>query len=171
MKRLLAHVVIGALMLSAGALAQACNDSADTVTLEEYFSAIDKLDQESSEKSAALSQQMEALDDADVEQALELENGQADALEAYADDAGDLNPPDEVAEAHNTAVEDIRESLSSRKAFLKDRPRPATVSDLFASYEGFDFSEVEAAADSCRQLESIAADNNIEVDLDCGEEG
>lgn len=83
-----------------------------------------------------------------------------------------LDPPSEAEAAHSVFVRELRfrvelmESLADRAAEVESL---SGLEEVFAEFEDPEF-EVAAVRfdDACRALEQVAADNGIEVDLDCG---
>ena len=155
-------------MVLGGASALACSDGGDALTLEEYFKKLDEIDDEQTRASDALDEQISALEgEADVEVALDLFNQQVDLIEEFVEDVDGLDAPDEVSDVHEEALTNLREAVADFRDIVRDAEGATTLGELFASLEDADFSAFEAAAENCRELQQIATDSDIEVDLDC----
>ena len=143
------------------------------LTLAEYFQRFDAAGDEFTRRSDELEQTMEAALGARHSQEAVIGPERAfldGAIEAFSDfrsTVGDIDPPAAVEEAH-------RETLAALdgfvKAFQDARTRGMeTHADFHASIlENADIHEaVERITESCNKLQAIAADNDIEGDLDC----
>jgi vacuolar-type H+-ATPase subunit I/STV1 len=154
-----------------GALGVGCNDDGDEMTLEEYFQRIDELDQRLQDRSQELEDELDALgEDASLEDAADSFEEQVNALQEFIDDMEDLDPPGEAREAHDEAAEALNAAVEQFDGLIEDFRSADSLEDAFALTENADFSAIERANEACRELERIAADNNIDVDLDCDTE-
>lgn len=172
MRRLLmAALAMGALLLVALA-AGACDDDGDgVVSLDEYFRQIDELDNELATSSDALEGQFDALDTASVDEARDLFDQQIDLLDGFLDDLDAIDPPEEAANAHDEALSAGRELATALRSAIDRAADAASIEEFFSL---FDDPELDAAdtrlTEACLDLEQIAADNAITVDLDCEDE-
>lgn len=169
MKLLTKHPAIGAFVLCAVALASGCNGSSDKLTLESYFASFEKLDRVRSQENESLTRQLEALDDAEVDQARSLLRKQVDLIDVFVRDAGKLDAPAEVGEAHDGALDGLSAASSDFKKALDAAGEPDSMDQLRAAFAAVDFSRLDAAGRNCRELERIASDHDISIDLDCGD--
>jgi hypothetical protein len=168
---------VAATLLALFVIGTGCNGGGGALTLEEYFAELQRLDDEESARSDELDQQIEEETDGltDEAEVIEIFKGYLpqfrESLERFVSNLGDLNPPDEAQEAHNEAVaagEDFIDAFDAASGEIEDAQTFAEFGEIF---EG---GEVSAAGDrftdACLDLEQIAADNNIDVDLDCDDE-
>ena len=151
--------------------AAACgDDGSKTLTLEEYFQKVEQLDAEQQEATDKLDPAFEQLAPDDVEGARDLFDQQLEVLDNFVDEMDKLNPPEEVRETHDEALALFREFRAAFDDALDQAEDAETIEDMFAGFDEADFAKIEEANQKCRDLEQIAADNGIEVDLDCDEE-
>jgi hypothetical protein len=174
MKRMAIAAVGIALVMG---VATACGDGEDKLSVEEYFQKLQTISDDLREREEALGSEFqtafdpETSPDAAIDTLGRVLGEGASASREVFDDVDSLDPPSEVEDAHN---EFLREGRATTRLLETLADRAAEVESLFgledvhAELEGPDF---EAAGvrleDACRALEGIAADNGIEVDLDC----
>jgi hypothetical protein len=165
----LAGVLLG-LLLSVS-LGVACKDSGGSLSLEEYFAKLEELDQKFEADSAtADAESAEAGEDVD---AIKDSFGEFVALiEDFVNELDDVDPPSEVEDAHNAGVEAGRDIQEEFERVIDKAQDAETLEELGAIFED---EELNAASDrftqACLDLEQIAADNNIDADLNCDDEG
>jgi hypothetical protein len=152
-----------------GAFASGCDDDGGgNLTLEEYFERVDELDNEQQSKSDELERELDDLgDDASPDDAADSFEKQIELLEQFRSDLDDINPPAEVEDAHERVVTSLAAASDQFDGVIEEFRNADSIEDAFASLDDADFSEIEKANEACRELEQIAADNNIEVDFDC----
>lgn len=156
-----------------GPVASGCGDDGggDKLTLEEYFEKIDELDNEQQTASDRLNSEVEELgEDASPDDVADSFQKQVDLLEDFTDDLDDIDPPDEVQDAHDEVVSALRDAPAEFESLIDEFREADSIEEAFGAFEDSDFSAIEKADEGCRDLEAIAADNNIDVDLDCGED-
>ena len=184
--RVLPVALIGAVLLTVGAIAAACGGDGDggggdggggELTLEEYFQRVEELDDELQADEAALDEQMEQdlASVTDEQDALDLVRDGFEAqlanVEDFVDDLDSLDPPAEVEDAHNEAVAAQRDFLVLFRDILDqlgDSDSFDAVDALFGTDE-FAAAE-ERATQSCLAVEQIGVSNGFDVDFDCGDE-
>lgn len=141
------------------------DDKGNALTLEEYFQQLDELDNQSSDRGDALFADID-LTDLDAVKGAYAEF--PDIVEDFITGLEDLNPPDEAKDAHDEAIaaaEGFREVLNDA---VDEAQNATALDDLQQIGEGEAFTEADDRFTSaCLDLEEIATDNNIEVDLDC----
>ncbi len=172
--RLIAVVIVGALVLALGA--GACNDDGDDgggeLTLTEYFSELDAIMEDANS-------QMDALEDPE-DRDVTSEEGQLEAIrdfyfaaklaviEGTFDRIEDLDPPAEVEDAHDALLAAGGDTVAAFEAIASQVAEAESLADLF---ELFDDDSSEAAGErfeqTCSDLQGIADENEIDVDLDC----
>jgi hypothetical protein len=165
-------VLVGVL-LALGALAAACGDDGEELTLEEYFQRLDAIYDQAVARSEA---QAEAVAGAPGQEDLSAEEVLAYYRAVYGGDRDiasdflvalrDLDPPTEAADAHNQAVDAMEATLEDYEDFLEgtsDSPSPEEAAPLL--------DELHAAMgrnrDTCLTLQTIANENDVDVDLEC----
>ena len=165
------RMLLAAIAIAGGAaLASACNDDGEALTLEEYFERVDELDQAEQDRSAEVEQEFEELpDDAPIDEYADRFERQIDSLETFASDMDDIEPPDEVADLHDDVVSALNEATDTFGGVVEEFRDAGSLEEGFAVLDGVDDSAIQRATDACLDLEQIAADNNIDADFDCGE--
>lgn len=155
-----------------GAFASGCNDDGGgTLTLEEYFEKVAKLDDEQTRKSDEIDAEIQDLgEDPSPDQVADSFQEQIDLLDGFRADLDDINPPSEVEDAHNEVVRALDAAGEQFGELVTEFREAESVEAAFGAFDDSDFSELEKAMVACRELEQIAADNNIEVDFDCDDD-
>jgi hypothetical protein len=80
----------------------------------------------------------------------------------------ELSPPDEVGDAHTAFVDSIRATLGEFQRLVDDYDKLG-FEGVAAAIQGEELQGLEQAQDeACADLQTIADDSGIDVDLDCG---
>lgn len=167
-----------AVLLACAAFAVACSDGGGgALTLEEYFQKLDAI-QEGNDATFATQEASapEPSPDASGEDLAALFRDSVTVSASTLRDAGtaadDLEPPDEVADAHADIVAAINGAADALDSAADAIPDTLTREEL-DSGEFFNNEDLNAAFDAittaCNALEAIATANNITVDLACGQ--
>ena len=172
--RILPLAFIAVLLLAFGAIAAACGGGGEPLTLEEYFQRLDEIFEGADERFEALGDQCEELaesEEAEIEAARCFFDSSVQVLNHVQDETDDLDPPAEAAVAHEELVtagadlEQLGEEFSERFADIESM---AELEELAEA------PELESAGErferTCFDLEEIARENDIEVDLRCGDD-
>jgi hypothetical protein len=148
----------------------ACTDSeGNQLTLEEYFDELQKLDDDTSERTDALFEDVE--DPEDIDQFKEAYQELPGIIDDFVSGLEDLNPPDEAQDTHDEAVEAARGFQDEFDNFLDEIQDAESFEDLQDIGESDAFTEAdERFTQACLDLEEVAADNDIDADLDCEDE-
>jgi len=168
----LALILILSSALTIGIVAAACDDDGGgggTVTLEEFFVALQALDDDLEEKSAELDAEGEALgEDATVDEAVAILRQQVELIEEFVNDLDALEAPPEAADLLEEAVSAGGEVVRLFGELLDEAEGTETLDEFFSA---FDDAETDAAFQRfeqvCLDLEQLAADNDITVDFNC----
>lgn len=147
------------------------------LTLEEYFQRLEELDDEPGEEEAALDERMEEdlASVTDEQAALDLVRdgfeAQLASVEDFVDDLDGLDPPAEVADAHNEAVAAQRDFLDLFRDILDQLGDIDSFDAVDALFGADDIAAAEErATQSCLAVEQIGVSNGFDVDFDCGDE-
>jgi hypothetical protein len=163
---------LSALAIVAVALgAVACNDGGDKLTLEEYFQEVDQIDNDSTERIDAAFNDI--TDQSDIQQFKDAFKQFAPILDDAADHFDALDPPDDVREAHDAMAEALNAFADKANDIAADvdEIEASTPEELFTAIDEEGFSEAADAFDArCLDLQQIANDHSVVVDLDCGDE-
>ncbi len=170
-------LAIAASLLAFGVIAGGCiGGGGSGLTLAEYFQKLDALDNTQSEQSDALDAKLES-DTADLEEAEAVALVQETVPEfipifqGFIDEASALEPPDEVEDAHNEALEALRDFVAVFQGIIgDDLAKASSFEDLEAAFTSAEFSAADGRlTEACLALERVATDHDITVDLDCEE--
>jgi hypothetical protein len=155
-------------------MAVACGGGSGAMSLEEYFDELQQLDDDFSQAQDELDE--EYTDRLDVD---EFSDEVGDDFQSYfastrsaaadfVEELEGLDPPGEAEEAHNNAVDQFNDCLADTE----------NVADDIGNAESFEqISEIlnestgscEDTTESCNDLQSVADDNDIDVNLSCGD--
>lgn len=170
MHRIIRLAMAGAILaVTVGAVA--CKDGGDSLTLEEYFAKVDAVDTSTDASITAL---FDAItDEGDVGQYRTAMKELGPLLDKAGDDLDKLDPPKEAEDEHDALVVSLHEwaDASTEAANAKTVADADTPEVLFAAFDEAGFGEAEAAfSTKCKALQQVAADNGINVDLNCDDE-
>ena len=174
-KRFVPMVLIAGALLAFGAIAGACggdDNGGATLTLEEFFRQVEALDGEFEAKADELGAQAEELtEESSVDEAVALFRQQVGLIEEFVTNLDALEAPPEAADLVEEAVSAGNEAATALNDAIDKASDAETLDELFAVFAA---PEVEAAFTRfdqvCLDAEQLAADNDITVDLNCGEE-
>jgi hypothetical protein len=146
----------------------------DPQTLEEYLGLYEAADNRAEQASdqldtqyAAVLSQTQLTDDnrPDV-QAYFQELGEVG--QTYVDEISDLNPPEEAEDLHEASVESYQHVLDLYDDAQADIGQVTSIGGLQALFDTPEINDaLEAANEDCRELQQLATDNNVDVDLEC----
>jgi hypothetical protein len=167
-------IALGTLALLTFIAAACGGSSSDAMSLDEYFDELEQLDQSFSDRQDELDE--EYADDLDVEEFSEEARG---SFASYFDEtraaAGDfaeeldgLEPPSDVEDAHNTAVEQFNTCLDETEDVSGQIDEAESFEDISAILTE-STSSCEDTTASCEALQQVADENDIDVSLTCGE--
>ena len=172
--RLLPLALTATLLLAFAAIAVACGEG--SLTLEEYFQQLEALTATAEEQGAEFQDAFDAQVDAatsEEEWLAMLEDAFTKSqliFTTFADGLTELNPPAIVEELHNEYVDASAELLASLEEVLNELDLDS-VTDLFDGL--LEESGANQAGDrfdkTCTALQDFADQNEIDVDLDCGD--
>jgi hypothetical protein len=166
-------LIFGFISLFALAAAVSCGGS-DALTLEEYFEELEQIDADFEERSEDIDTEFEDvtsdpsadLDDDQRDEIVDLLERTQDAIQTFADDIDGLNPPEEVEDLHEEAVSLFNDIADTFDGLIADAEDADTIEDVFAGFEDLE-ADFADADDLCLEFEEVAADNDIDVDLNC----
>lgn len=94
------------------------------------------------------------------------------ALDEFIAEMSSLDPPDEVASAHDTAVAALQRSRDSIPELIDSFAVAQSLDDISAAINGSTFGDTQPRVDAaCRELERLAVDAGLTTDLRCGGSG
>jgi len=172
----IALLVTAGLLLALGAVAGACGgDGGGGLSLEEYFKQLDTAQNEVDRRFEEFFTQGEPGPDASEEDIAAFGRETAQTFNTILGDAegtfGDLEPPAEAEDAHDALVRAIGGARTAIESAVDDIPDALSLEELDTF---FGSSEVETATgaidEACKELQQIADDNSIDVDLECESE-
>lgn len=182
--RLIPLVLTTALLLSLGVFAGCGDDDEDgngggngaELTLDEYFDEYLRLKTDTEAKSDDAEAKLDE-EPASAEEAADLFGEAIAEFVDIAKDARDglngLNPPSEVADLHSDFISVWEEGIDALEALESDiegLDSPEDLLDLLPQIEE-DFGSLDGNTEQvCLDLQAVADENDIDVDLECGED-
>ena len=163
--------LIVVLLVAFGAIAAACGGGGEPLTLREYFQRLAKVFTDADERFEALTDQ--CVEDVEPEGA-EIEatrcffDASVRVFRDALDETNDLDPPAEAEAAHEELVNagaDLAQFIGEFGEQLADTESASELEELFGEESFADAGE--RFEEACFDLEEIARENDIEVDLDC----
>ena len=175
MKTWFVPLALAAVLLAFGAIASACGSGGEALTLEEFFQRVGELDDEQATREGEIEAQLEDLETLEEAEALARIRDNfpqfVTLLEDFVDGLAALEPPEEAAELHEEVVRAGREVVRLFGDLVGEVENVESLEDFFVLFE---IEEVNAATERfdqvCLDTEQFAANNGIEVDLDCDDE-
>ena len=163
---------IGAALLAA---AGACGGGGGkSLSAEEYFKKVEAIGNESTDKQNAAAPSDEEVanlaPDELKQRGIEFLNAEAVIFDDAMKKVEDLNPPDDIQDAHDALVEKGNALGGTFRGFAneaKDVP-PEQIEDFFNT-KVFAESTFAPFDEACSALQRIAEGKNIDVDLNCTE--
>ena len=173
--RLSVPLFIAALVFVLSAVAAACGGGGGGgLTLEEYFQRLEVLIADYDQRGDALGESFDEEYSTEEEQIRATQEFWKEflvLLGQFVDGLNDIDPPSEAEAAHEESVDAGAEMLKAYQELVDQMAEAESVSELA---EGFGGIVLEASGDrfeqACVKLQGIADDNDIDVDLDCGDD-
>ena len=184
--RILPLAFIAALVLAFGAVAAACGSGGSSagggepLTLEEYFLELEAIVNQAEERYLEVIEESRELSSADVEQRidefLDVPSGNLSQSQEILESFDELNAPEQARDAHKAFVEAGGDILTAYESFfdrLEELESTAEPTELLVDllqelFERESFVDAgERLQQACFDLEEIASENDIEVDLSC----
>jgi hypothetical protein len=146
------------------------------LSLEEYFQEIDEIFNVSDEEIDGLDTELDtAIDEAATfDEQIQAFDGfldqSIDILSGAAEDMEALETPSEVAEPHDEFTQSVRDGIASTEALREDLAGASNEIEMAEAVSQFDEEIVRNTEDAdaaCLELQSIADENSIVVDLNC----
>lgn len=176
MRNVLRLATMFGLLLGAGLFAASCvvglgGGGGDALTLEEFFAEVEALDNKFESEVADVEAGFGELDESSsVEDAVDLLEQEVDVVEGFVDSLDGLEAPDEAADIHEEAVSAGRAVVQAFRDAIDESSDAESVEDFFSPFEAGELDPVfERFDQACLDAEALAAENNITVDLNCGE--
>ena len=174
--RLIPLALITGLLLALGAIAAACGGGGggggDSLTIEQYFERLEtfatRFDDRGTELEEGFDFSSATSEDDLIDLSQDFLRGGLAVLQDFVDDLDGLNPPAEVADAHNTAVDAGKAAVVALEDAMDRLDDVGSAADLEGLFEEA-FADSESFSEGCVALQEIADDKNISVDLQCGE--
>jgi len=169
------YLAIATSLLALGAVAVGCGGT-EALSAEEYFNRLEAIAKETQEKDSAA--QPSGEDSASLtpdevkEQGIAVLNSSAAINEDALKKVDDLDPPDDLQEAHDRLVaaeSDMATRFRDFAAEVRNIP-PEGIEEFFNSqvFVESTFADFDAA---CSALQDLANGKNIDVDLNCEPDG
>ncbi len=186
--RLVPLALTAALLLSLGMVGAACGggdedgngngNGGGALTLEEYFNQMSDLkaenDKQANEVQAHVEEDLAAAESPEdaievfsnlIDDFSDVVSGSRDSLEA-------IEPPSEVEDLHNEMVAVFRTAADALGDLAAELDEGVELTDLQKIGDDLESEFTSLSTQSevvCRQLQDIADENSIDVDLECGQ--
>ena len=165
-----------AIGLSCLIVALACNDgSGDSMTLEEYFSELERIGRETQLEIGAIN-----TPEVDRSSAATYRDTLVEYFSDYLRVSGEaldrieqLHPPDAIAHEHEVFVSALQEVMvytSSGREDLRAVDSTDELRTALVDFRGAEYAAVrDAVTDACEGVQGVAEANQISIDLHCQE--
>jgi hypothetical protein len=172
--RILCRYVLVVVALAAGSvLLAACGGDGQKPALDNYFQQLEDIKQTYSARAEAMSEEALAIQE-DLEAYKEYFGDMQDLFDEALNEMKGLDPPPEARDAHDEWIA-AQSELQAASYDLGDRVADTeSLSELVEIFQGLQGMELEPPSgrvrEACRELQRIAGENGIDVDLRCGED-
>ncbi len=179
-KALVRIAIVGSLAAALMIAVAACGggDDGDALSIEDYLTEMERLDNDAEAQQTALRQQFEAATVGDsgsgaltdvYKEALEAYYvGLAEAGKDFINAVEDLQPPDDAQEVHDEYIAAYDELLAQLNVIIDEIPTLTSRGDRDALLSSPDLEAAFARGNAaCADLQQLAADNNVDVDFGC----
>ena len=160
-------------LLAMGAVAQGCSGT-KSLSAEEYFAKLKSISDEAAEKESALQPSEEEAanftGETEKDFAIEFLDSEATIIEDAFTQIEDLNPPDDIKDAHDEFVRTGKERAETFRDFADqagDIAAETEAIDEFFNTKVFVQSTFAPADEACSALQEIADAKEIDADLSC----
>ena len=163
-------LLVAGLLMAAVAVACGGGDSGGELSVEQYFEQVGAIVEGLQDRTVTFEQPLEQEFDSEAEQIGAFRDAFSTAIpifRAFVDDLGDIDAPPEVADAHGDLIAGIAglvDGLEDLTDGLEGVKTLSEMQDLVISGFGSAIGQLAAA---CLQLQTIADENAIDVDLGC----
>ena len=159
-------IVTGSLLLAA------CGGGGEELSLDEYFQQLDSIEEGIKTGTAALDEASAGVIGEDVEATRDYVDGYHDIVEQGVNDMKDLDPPSETGDAHDEFVAALSGMLPLWQDLSDQLKDIETTSEMQTLLMGTQAEEpwqtaMQRFADACLDLQGIADEKAIDVELDC----
>ena len=183
-------VLVAVLVVALGSIGAACGsdddgNGGDTLTLDAYFDRVDGIMDGASENADEIESEMDSRNDAatDIESILDaLADGLEDfqrLAEGVRDDLNDVSPPIEVEDQHRefttqysvtaSALSELRADVDEINPDADEEVIVDQVTDFGTSLVA-EFGTLGTQGELiCVEMQAIADENEIDIDLECGD--
>lgn len=177
MAPVLGRLLVVALLAGISAVAASCGDGEEALPAEEYFQQLQSISSELDDRVQTLDSEYEAAlgsetgSEVDVEAIQSILDEGASAFRDALDAVESLDPPSGVEDAHREFLQEARARTELLESYASRAGEAESPSELEAAFAEFDDPNGDAMAlrfaAACEALETIAADQGIQVDLNC----
>jgi hypothetical protein len=176
MRRLVRAAIFVVPLALVSAAAAACGGGGGALSLDEYFAELQKLDQAQDQKQNDVEAQYEEklnateFSDQVIDDYTAFFEESRAAAQEFLDRMRDLDAPDEAAEAHDSALAAYDGCLEQTGKVVDQIGEAQSFDDLLALFQNEDVNQAcDRTTTACENLQAIADENDVEVDLNCGD--
>ena len=157
--------------------AAACDDDEVTLlSIEEYFARTEAIEEDADRRADDLGREVDltlvgdlVLDDERRDALMDGYRQFSGILDEFVRDLRALDPPAEASDAHGEYIDAVEE-LGDAFDALAERVADADSLDDALGLFGAVQAPADAAEAACLRLERVAKDNDIDADLECGDD-
>jgi len=162
------HVLVVAALMAGALLLAACGGE-ENLDLDQYFRRLDDIVDTADSGIDTLIEESQGVGE-DTEATRVYFEGFEAVFEQTLNDLNDLHPPAEVRDAHDEFVAALVTGLAVWEDFsaqLADVESPSGLETLLAGFGPAFDAAAERLDNACLQLQGIADENDIGIDLEC----
>ena len=175
-----ARAVLAALLLAIAAAGVACgggggeDGASGALTTENYFERLEEIAVQYDEEGLAIEEEFDFTTAQSEQELIARAQGffreGREVFGTFVENLVDLDPPDELAEAHNEAVASGRDALERFSELAELVQDVETEAELLAAFEAVSPEDeaLERFSASCLALQSLAEEHGVDIDLRCG---
>ncbi len=150
----------------------------EELTMDEYFSRVDTVFEAADKDTTGLEDAFDAdvaeaaSFDEEIDLLLEFLTGTIGVFEAALADMEAISPPGEANDAHDEFVAAASDAMASTEQLvdkLEKAESQADADDILTEFERDAESTLSRADEACFDLQALADENAVDVDLDCEE--
>jgi hypothetical protein len=163
---------VALLLLGALALAAGCNEDSDSsAALEDYFQHVEALSADVDSRFNEFEDALGSLtDESSTDEVSDIFEEARQILQDLSDGLREVDPPQEAEDAHGESLAAVDGASVALDGYLVELDAITSLDVAYAVFQTTVAPEFRKTSAACRELQRIADDNSIEVDLMCEDE-